>query len=153
MRGWGSFGAGTTQSGFMIHRFPHVASLTSPLGITLNMTPSWPRPWPSVHGHIQTEHHVYTCMLAIVWYSLLQCKDKLQDIIIIIYKQGGLLRSPPAAPNLPLLPSHTCSYIPAHMHAIKQGCERADIAHMKTSKERVKGTGYVNSTRLILPVV
>ena len=42
------------------------------------------------------------------------------------------------------LPSH--NYIPAHMHAIryyKQDCERADLAHMKSSKERVKGTDYV----------
>ena len=47
-------------------------------------------------------------------------------------------------------PSH--SYIPAHMHAIrccKQGCERADLAHIKSSK-RVKGTDYVHITRLIL---
>ena len=71
-----------------------------------------------------------------------------QDIIL---QAGGSLRSPPAAPNSPLLPSH--SYIPAHMHAIrccKQGCERADLAHMKSSKERVKGTDHVNSMRLIL---
>ena len=62
--------------------------------------------------------------------------------------QGGSLRSPPAAPYLP---SH--NYIPAHMYAIrccKHGCERADLAHMKSSKERVKGTDYVNSTYLIL---
>ena len=25
-------------------------------------------------------------------------------------------------------------------------CERADLAHMKSSKERVKGTDYVNCT-------
>ena len=71
--------------------------------------------------------------------------------IVYIYKQGGLLRSPPATPNSPLLSSH--SYIPAHMHAIrccKQGCERADLAHMESSKEKVKGTDYVNSMRLIL---
>ena len=39
------------------------------------------------------------------------------------------------------------------MHALrccKQGCEGADLAHMKNSKERVKSTDYVNSTRLIL---
>ena len=48
---------------------------------------------------------------------------------------------------------HIASYIPAHMHAIrccKQGCERADLAHMKSSEERVNGTDYVNSTCLIL---
>ena len=39
------------------------------------------------------------------------------------------------------------------MHAIrcsKQGCERADLTHMKNSKERVEGTDYVNSMHLIL---
>ena len=39
------------------------------------------------------------------------------------------------------------------MHAIwccKQGCERVDLAHMNSSKERVKGTDYVNCTCLIL---
>ena len=44
-------------------------------------------------------------------------------------------------------------YIPAHMHAIrccKQGCERADLVHVKSSKERVKGTDYANSTHLVL---
>ena len=53
--------------------------------------------------------------------------------------------SPPAyVPGY--LPSH--SYISAHihMHAIrccKQGCERADLAYMKSSKERVKGTNLL----------
>ena len=49
------------------------------------------------------------------------------------------------------IPSH--NYIPAHMHAIgccKQGCERADLVHMKSSKERAKGTG---SMRMILSVI
>ena len=40
MGGWGSLGAGTRHSGFMVHFLPQVASLTSPLGITLTTTPS-----------------------------------------------------------------------------------------------------------------
>ena len=38
------------------------------------------------------------------------------------------------------------------MHAIrccKQGCERADLAHMKSSKERVKGFLYSLSKKLV----
>ena len=68
-----------------------------------------------------------------------------------VLQAGGSLHLPPAVPNPPLLPSH--SYISAHMHAIrccKQDCERADLAHMKSSKERVKGTDYVNSIGLTL---
>ncbi len=64
---------------------------------------------------------------------------------------GGLASLAPCCTQFGYLPSH--SYIPAHMHAIrccKQGCERTDLAHMKSLKERVKGTDYVNSTSLIL---
>ena len=78
------------------------------------------------------------------------------DIINNLLQAGGLLRSPPAAPDSDTFHPH--SYISAHiyMHAIrccKQGCERADLAHMKSSKERVKGTDYVNSTSLILQYI
>ena len=50
------------------------------------------------------------------------------------------------------------SYISAHIHThairyCKRGCERADPAHIKSSKERVKGIDYVNSTRLILQYI
>ena len=67
-------------------------------------------------------------------------------LIIIMIQAGG---SHFARPQFGYLPSH--SYIPAHMHVIryyKQGCETADLVYMKSSKERVKGTDYVNSMSL-----
>ena len=65
----------------------------------------------------------------------------------------GLASLAPCCTRFGYLPSH--SYISAHIHThairyCKQGCERANLAHMKSSKERVKGTDYVNSTRLIV---
>ena len=42
------------------------------------------------------------------------------------YKQGGSLRSSPAAPDL-YFPSCTSSYIPAK-ECCKQGCEREELA-------------------------
>ena len=74
-------------------------------------------------------------------------------INIIIITSRGRAKRAPCCTRFRYLPLH--SYIPAHihMHAIrccKQGCERTDLAHMKSSKERIKGTDYVNSTCLIL---
>ena len=62
-----------------------------------------------------------------------QCNDQyvtlphVYDIIIILlYKQGGSLCSPPAAPDL-YFPS--CNYIPAcATECHKHSCERADLA-------------------------
>ena len=51
--------------------------------------------------------------------------------LVNIYKQGGLLHSPPAAPNL-YFRSCRSSYIPA-TECCKKGCERADLAAMKRS--------------------
>ena len=63
---------------------------------------------------------------------------------------AGSLHSPPAVPASDTF-HHT---VAAHMHVVrccKQGCfEMADLANMKSSKERVKGTDYVNSPCLIL---
>ena len=76
----------------------------------------------------------------------------LLTVIIIYTSREASFARPLLHPIHPynVLPSH--SYIPAHMHAIrccKQGCERTDLAHMKSSKEREKGTDYVNSTHLM----
>ena len=62
--------------------------------------------------------------------SLNTCMHNLENGIIIL-QAGGLLHSPPAAPNL-YFRSCRSSYIPA-TECCKKGCERADLAAMKRS--------------------
>ena len=81
--------------------------------------------------------------------TYLKLGDHLWSYARIGYNAGCFCNT--CAPDSGYLPSY--SYMPAHMHAIrcsKQGCERADLTHMKNSKERVEGTDYVNSMHLIL---
>ena len=97
--------------------------------------------------------HVWRCTFIEAMHRQLWFKagSHVADKSIIIITSIGLASLAPCCTRFGYLPSH--SYIPAHMHIIKcckQGCERADLAHMKSSKERLKGTDYVNSTRLIL---
>ena len=59
----------------------------------------------------------------------------------------GLALLAPCCTRFRYLSSHSYIHVHVHMYAIrcyKQGCERADLAYMKSSK--VKGTDYVNST-------
>ena len=66
----------------------------------------------------------------------------------ILLQAGGLASLAPAAPD-----SDNFHYIAIYLHTCrccKQGYERVDLAHTKSSKERGKGTDYVNITHLIL---